>query len=320
MDVTAPTRPHGTEAAPATAASEQARGPFRLAVAALIAAIVTISLGGMTTSTGSGMAFLDWPLANGSLWPENMTLAGYFEHLHRAAAAVTGLLSIAIWWQTRRLASWVRWAAATLILIVSTQGVLGGLGVLKNLPWFTSISHGVLAQGTLAYLVVLCFVFSGAWAKRVEVDAGRRRTAIRLVGWTLGCMSVQLLMGAIARHTGSMHAVWGHVGFALIVASIGGIAGAYVSGRFKDVPGVRAAARLVNWTLLLQLVLGFAALAVRMDKHPENIRFLWRCALRTSHVLVGALLLSAAVYMGCRVVRTLVARSSGERLGGQGTS
>ena len=246
-----------------------ARGPFRLAIAALIAAILTISLGGMTTSTVSGMAFLDWPLANGSLWPENMTLAGYFEHLHRAAATVTGLLSIAIWWKTRRLPSWVRWAAASLILIVSTQGVLGGLGVLKHLPWFTSISHGVLAQATLAYLVVLCFVFSSAWGDRAEVDGGQRRSALKLAAWAVGCMSV----AAPARRDRSAHGFDARrLGARRLCDGRGHrrrhrrcVHGPAASNPFP------VCARQPVWSTgrsLVQLVLGFAALAVAHGQAP----------------------------------------------------
>ena len=39
----------------------------------------------MVTSTGSGLAFLDWPLSDGELLPARSyeTLAGFFEHFHR---------------------------------------------------------------------------------------------------------------------------------------------------------------------------------------------------------------------------------------------
>jgi len=41
---------------------------------------------------------------------------------------------------------------------------------------------------------------------------------------------------------------------------------------------------------VLQVVLGFVALLVRLGKHPENIEHLWRASLITAHVLTGALL------------------------------
>jgi len=311
MDATAP-----LESAVTPRGDLSTLGLYRVAIAALIAAVVTISLGGMTTSTGSGMAFYDWPLANGSLWPDNMTLAGYFEHLHRASATVVGLLAIAMVIMSRGCERWVRWCTIALLGVVVAQGLIGGLRVLKDDPYFTSVAHGVLAQFTLGFIVFLAFVFSRGWLDRVPAPSAHVATARKFVVVALVAMVFQLLMGAIARHTGSGTALWSHVGFALVVAAVGGLAVAYVGGRFKEVRGVARAARWVGWALLLQLVLGFAALAVRMDKHPENIQFLWRCSLRTSHVLVGALLISSTAYMAFRVFRTLVAQRASEGAAG----
>ena len=85
--------------------------------------------------------------------------------------------------------------------------------------------------------------------------------------------------------------------------SIAGIASAYTGGRLQHVPGIRRAANWVFGILVAQMTLGFVALLVRMDKHPENIQFLWRCSLRTSHVLMGALLLMSVAFLAFRVFR-----------------
>ncbi|MCH2613804.1 MAG: hypothetical protein MKZ70_03805, partial [Opitutales bacterium] len=54
--------------------------------------------GGFTTSIRAGMAFLDWPLSNGSInpegWLENEDMMA--EHSHRLLGAVMGLLSIGL--------------------------------------------------------------------------------------------------------------------------------------------------------------------------------------------------------------------------------
>ena len=67
----------------------------------VIVTTVTILWGAMTTSTGSGLAFADWPMSDGKLMPERSytTLPGFLEHFHRVFGAVAGLLSLwlAVW-------------------------------------------------------------------------------------------------------------------------------------------------------------------------------------------------------------------------------
>ncbi len=78
-------------------------GPFRVCVAILVVVVITILKGALTTSTGSGLAYLDWPLSDGQLMPESSytTLPGFFEHFHRVVAASAGLMALwlAIWLQ-----------------------------------------------------------------------------------------------------------------------------------------------------------------------------------------------------------------------------
>ena len=74
-------------------------GPFRLAIAMLVVTTFTILLGAMTTSTGSGMAYADWPLSDGQVMPESSytTVPGFLEHFHRLFASSTGLLALGLW-------------------------------------------------------------------------------------------------------------------------------------------------------------------------------------------------------------------------------
>ena len=79
-------------------ADSQERGPDRLLLGccafALGWAIVVFQAGGFTTSIGAGMAFLDWPLSNGSVNPPGWLtdLDMFAEHSHRLAAAKFGLI------------------------------------------------------------------------------------------------------------------------------------------------------------------------------------------------------------------------------------
>ena len=64
---------------------------FKLGLYILLLSLVAITLlfaGGYTTSIKAGMAFLDWPLSNGSINPEGwLTESDKFaEHSHRLSA------------------------------------------------------------------------------------------------------------------------------------------------------------------------------------------------------------------------------------------
>src|SRR5262249_15126779 len=117
-----------SSADPAAAARPQrdatARGAQRLAVALVALTVVVILVGAMTTSTGSGLAFSDWPLSDGGLMPERSltTLPGFFEHFHRIAGAGAGVLAIWLVFAAGRCCGWrspaARVTRAGLLLIV----------------------------------------------------------------------------------------------------------------------------------------------------------------------------------------------------------
>jgi cytochrome c oxidase assembly protein subunit 15 len=69
-----------------------------LCIAALGWAVLVLQAGGFTTSIQAGMAFLDWPLSNGSLNPPGWLseIDKFAEHSHRLAATGLGLFCIAI--------------------------------------------------------------------------------------------------------------------------------------------------------------------------------------------------------------------------------
>src|SRR5690349_15940272 len=109
-----------------------------LHVLALLTAAATfplIFMGGLVTSHGAGMSVPDWPNSYGYnmfLFPPRLWIGGIlYEHTHRLMATVVGMLSIALtivaWRTETRL--WVRWLAASTLLAVIVQGVLGGLRV-----------------------------------------------------------------------------------------------------------------------------------------------------------------------------------------------
>jgi heme A synthase len=292
------------------------RGPLRLAVAMVAVTVVLILFGAMVTSTGSGMAFTEWPLGDGSAMPERAfrELPAFLEHFHRVIASAVGamMLALTIWVGVRvEDRPGLRWLCITGLALVVVQGVIGGYGVLKNLPAVNSVSHGVLAQLTLATFAVIALAMTPAWTASAPISAERLRSARKLTTIAFGALLLQLTLGAIARHTGKGHALWSHVGFAFVVFLLLLVTTGWIAGRMGQVRGFARLSKVLTWLLMLQIVLGFVVLIVRTGKDPKNIEFLWRCTLISTHVLIGALLMLTTSLLCARCWRLRSAPAGG---------
>lgn len=286
------------------------RGPLRLSLVLLVLTTITIVKGAMTTSTGSGLAYPDYPLSDGQLMPESSytTLPGFLEHFHRLFAASAGLvaLAIALWLHFGRLgeplARRTAWCGGCLIL---AQGLFGGFGVLLQLPAVTSITHATLAQLTLATFAWLAYQLSERHRTTLPVRDVPPGSGRSLMLFALLALVVQTVIGAFARHTNSPHAIWTHVGNSLVVFLVAAIATAFAVGRLGAVPGIRGLARTIVLLLIAQIALGFVALAVRNErgKTPENVENLGAAVVISVHVVLGALLTMLVAALAAHVFR-----------------
>ena len=158
--------------------------------------------GALVTGTGSGLAVPDWPLSFGKFFPP-MVGGVLFEHGHRMIAGTVAILSIllcgACWLLEKR--RWVKWLSTCAIGIVASQAILGGLTVLFKLPTPISVSHACLAQIFFTLTVIL------AWVTHPDSKEKKFRsthTGIRnLAALVTLLFFVQLILGAITRHTGA---------------------------------------------------------------------------------------------------------------------
>lgn len=286
-----------TSTAASPAAAAPVRGPFRLAVAMLVVTTITILKGAMTTSTGSGLAYPDWPLSDGQVMPASSytTIPGFLEHFHRLFASAAGLiaLALAIWLQATgaggRRVRVCAWVGGSMVLL---QGVVGGTGVLANLPAVTSVTHGTLAQLTLAMFAWIAYQLSDRYAATRPLADVAPGTGRNLMLVALAVLVAQTVLGALARHTNSAHALWTHVGNSFVVFLVGAIATAFAVGRLKAAPGIAGVSRTIVTLLIVQIALGFVVLVIRNPdgKRPENVEDLGTAAVISVHVVLGALL------------------------------
>jgi cytochrome c oxidase assembly protein subunit 15 len=181
----------------------------RFAVLTAFATFLLIFIGGLVTSTGSGLAVPDWPLSYGQVFPP-MEGGVLYEHGHRLVATLVGLLMVilTVWMWRSEPRRWVRRLALAGLATVILQGLLGGLTVLMGLPLAVSVLHACLAQAFFMITVLLAVFTSPYWMSlREKVERDVSRSLQWLAGLTTLAVYVQLILGAVMRHMGAGMAI-----------------------------------------------------------------------------------------------------------------
>lgn len=252
----------------------------RFAILVAFATFIMIVAGGMVTSTDSGLSVPDWPLSYGSLFPK-MTGGVLYEHTHRMIGVVVGVMTLffSLWLYKAERRRWVRRLSFLAAGIVILQGILGGITVLLKLPPVISILHACLAQAFFCLTVSLVCFTSPSYQKRTgESSAPLQKISIL----TFSLIFLQLILGAILRHTGK--ALAGHlIGAAAIFASVFMLTHEIHQARSND-PILQKAGKILPTLLGLQIILGLAMFLG--GGHP---------IMETGHVALGALMLASSL-------------------------
>jgi protoheme IX farnesyltransferase len=266
------------------------------------AVFVLVVVGGLVTSTGSGLAVPDWPLSYGT-WCPPMVGGILYEHGHRMIAGAVGLLvlALAVWLARAEQRRWVRRLGLAALGAVVLQALLGGLTVLLLLPPQISISHAVLGQSVFVLLVCLAWCTSPGWEAAPPRLTGERAAALRAAGTAVALLAaVQLLLGAIIRHTG--YAVAAHLAGAALLAAAAVWCAVLARRVRREAPSLCRFAGRALWLVGAQLALGLAVFA-----HRGSV------PLRTAHVALGALVLAQAVVLVWASLRRLPASDTATR-------
>lgn len=277
--------------------------PHRIAVILAAATFPLLFIGGLVTSKGAGLAVPDWPTTFGYnmfLYPWSKMVGGiFYEHSHRLVASFVGLLTMALalifWLRERR--NWLRWLGLSALGLVIIQGVLGGLRVVL-LEHTLAVVHAATAQFFFALTVCLAMFTSHEWRgapidRRLN-DGGRLR---RLCAVTTGLIYLQIVFGAVLRHTGER--LDAHLIFAALVALHVFLVVTRVSRHAGDIASLNRPALLLFLLLTLQIGLGVASYVIKFTT-------LWRLSgdlvvlITTTHLAVGALMLAASVALTLR--------------------
>lgn len=286
----------------------------RFAWVTVLAAAPLLFVGGLVTSTQSGMAVPDWPTTFGNnmfLYPlgPQVDPAVYLEHSHRLFGTLLGCATIVLagWGVTRGPTRFARGLAVAALLGVVLQGVLGGVRVIENKTVLAMV-HGVTAQLLFALLVMLAVHLSKGYFNVLHEPVQGARRAKFFATLAMHSLILQLLLGAAYRHLNRdgvrfPHILYTHAAFAFIV-TFAAFMGAAVVWGLKDAktgealgPGnlLHRAAAWAATSVIVQFVLGWFAFGFG-GKQLEAASVL-QALIRTAHQANGAIVIGAVTAM-----------------------
>jgi cytochrome c oxidase assembly protein subunit 15 len=275
--------------------------------------------GGMVTSTGSGLSVPDWPLSFGKVMPA-MEGGVLYEHGHRMVATLVGSLIVveALWLWRAEPRRWVRAMGWIALAGVIVQGVLGGLTVLLGLPDPVSVSHAALAEIVFGITITIALARSRGWVEAGPaegMDTGVPSLSV-LAGVCAGAIFLQILLGAVVRHTGAGLAIptfplaygrlvpplesfpvaihFAHRVGALVVALLATLVVARTLRRHHGLPLLVRPAALLGLLLAGQIALGGWVI--------WSYKAAW---VTTAHLGTGALLFATGLTLALRAWRHL---------------
>ncbi len=259
-----------------------------------------ILAGGLVTSHEAGLAVPDWPLSYGQLMPP-MVGNIFWEHGHRMIAGAVGILTLmmAVWTQIQEKRVWFRKLAWTAFAAVVLQALLGGLTVLLLLPPAVSIFHACLAQTFFCLTVWMAYGLSPAFSIPVLTEDGLKKRMRRLAVMTTGFIYIQLILGAIVRHTHQW--VPAHVTMAILVLIHLVLTVNLVLSNVHSDPLLRRTALILAVFTVIQPLLGAGAWFHRYWMAQGYVPTTIRVFFTAAHQSMGAWILALSFLLTVRL-------------------
>lgn len=297
---------------------------------AAVCVFLLLITGGLVTGLEAGLAVPDWPGSFGHnmlLYPLSQMTGGiFYEHAHRLYGMLVGFtaltLAISAFWLDER--KWVRALAVTVLLMVSTQGVLGGTRVTET-SLALAIAHGVFGQIVFATVCGMAVVTSGSWVwHRERAMSPASKTDRSWSTLLVGAMVMQLTLGAWYRHTLKVHVLYTHILWAMLVLGLVIFVGGRAwrgnpDAKSDDARVLMKFGKAMLHSTGLQIALGVVAMIAVLARPsappttsgvatPIGIVPLWEIVFTSAHQAIGALLLAIATMLMMWTRRVLPAR------------
>ncbi|MEX0747399.1 MAG: COX15/CtaA family protein [Rhodothermales bacterium] len=298
----------------------------RFTVLTAATTVLLLAWGAFVTSINAGLAVPDWPSSFNSFdpfnpWPNWWTITPVLaEHGHRLLGALVGSFTfvLAVWTVFKDERRWMKILAVAALVLVTLQGVLGGLRVVL-ISLDLAVVHACVAQIYFALIVSMAVFTSKSWLQGDFGDEGSGHVSAfrRLTLVTVGVLYVQIILGALLRHPGTgIDPLFAGLHIAGAVAATTAITMLYRYAR-RHHPGTRIAfpaARALLILLIVQFTLGVTAYVVTLDDtgilQPSNLQVV----VNTSHMVTGALLMAAAVVVALDAFRLPLLESATARI------
>jgi cytochrome c oxidase assembly protein subunit 15 len=289
-----------------------------------------IWIGGLVTSTGSGMAVPDWPNTYGYnlfLYPWQTWVYGpwklFLEHGHRLFGTLVGMIAIcflaaALWTRSRAA---VRWLALVALVGVIGQGLLGGVRVRMNEITFAQI-HGCVGPAFFAFTVVCAVVTSRRWREATAPTSPGIGRIERLAVIIALLAMLQIVLGSFLRHLpagarpGQFRLMlWFHLFIAAGLWAHISLITFRVWRDFRQERWLRAPATRLALLVVLQVLLGLGTWVAKYGFPGWMSSFAFAAAYRptadstgqvsmaTAHVAIGSLILATSALLAMRAWR-----------------
>jgi heme A synthase len=271
---------------------------FALVLAA--ATLPLITAGGLVTAFRAGLAVPDWPQSYGYnmfLFPLSMMQkneGNFYEHAHRLMGTLAGLTSLvaAIYITVAERRRWIQVLAWSIFGAICVQGILGGTRVTEK-SIALAISHGVFAQIVFAAMAALAAAAGRNFLQLPRTLRPEASTDRALTAGLVGAIVVQLILGALLRHTDSLLMV--HISMATVVLLAALACGIRAWGLNASLRPLVKSGIAVLAIVAVQILLGIIALVFRAPAgDPQSVAGAF---ITTAHQANGALLLAASTVL-----------------------
>lgn len=311
------------------------RWPHRLAVLLVCATFPLIWVGGLVTTTQSGMAVPDWPSTYGYnlfLYPAASWIYGpwslFIEHGHRLLGALAGLMTIslmvALWLCDGR--RWPKVLGLLALALVIGQGVLGGMRVLFDERTLAMV-HGCVGPAFFALTVALAVFTSRNWISQRRLESHPAASGLQgLATMTTVLAYLQLVLGAQLRHVtpgAAPETFRAMVVFHLLMAAVLAVHVSLLTikvVRFGSSEArLRTPAAWLAGLLAVQIMLGAASWIVKYGMPAALGHYVWaarytvsaesslQAIIVTGHAATGSLILAVSLTLTLRAWRWLKA-------------
>jgi cytochrome c oxidase assembly protein subunit 15 len=307
-------------------------GLHRFALFTACCTALLIFIGGLVTSTESGLSVPDWPTTYGwnmFAFPVSKWVGGiFYEHSHRLAASFVGFLTLilAFWTWIAEKRQWVRMLAVAALGTVMAQGILGGLTVMLLLPTSVSMAHACLAQTFFCLIIAITLFTSPRWKQGLPVvyssqDSVSPLTLPALCAMTTAAIYIQLLLGALMRHTDSGLAIKDFpLSFGRIIPPF---TSSHIAIHFSHRVGALIVSVMIVWTFLRvrstyrkyellrrPAMVMFSLLGLQLTLGASTVWSSKAVLITTAHVATGALVLGTSVLLTLRAWMMIPSRTS----------